>query len=141
MRKFYIDSLNRTANFSFEKNKEISDRIKNSDYNSRWNPELMLWVLPVNKWSKDNILKIVKEYGFKKVDKPKEDDVVYSYKKNDVDLAYLKGLCDSKGFAYTPRDYQLEALGFSIDAGNVLIGDDVGLGKTFESIIYAETQI
>ena len=140
MRKFYIDSLNRTANFSFEKNKEISDRIKNSDYNSRWNPELMLWVLPVNKWSKDNILKIVKEYGFKKVDKPKEDDVVYSYKKNDVDLAYLKGLCDSKGFAYTPRDYQLEALGFSIDAGNVLIGDDVGLGKTFESIIYAETQ-
>ena len=64
MRKFYIDSLNRTANFSFEKNKEISDRIKNSDYNSRWNPELMLWVLPVNKWSKDNILKIVKEYFY-----------------------------------------------------------------------------
>ena len=47
-RDFYIDTLNRTINFSFDYNKEISDRIKNSDYNSRWNPELNIWVLPIN---------------------------------------------------------------------------------------------
>ena len=40
MRTFYLDSLNRTANFKFEFNKEISDSIKNASYSSRWNPEL-----------------------------------------------------------------------------------------------------
>ena len=139
-RDFYIDTLNRTINFSFDYNKEISDRIKNSDYNSRWNPELKVWVLPVNDWTKDTIKYIVKTYEFKQIPEPKEDDVNFSYEKTEVDLAYLRGLCDAKGFTYTPRDYQLEALGFAIESGNVLNGDDVGLGKTFESILYTETK-
>ena len=139
-REFYIDTLNRTVNFSFEFNKDISNSIKNADRNSRWNPELEIWVLPINDWTKDSIKYIVNLYEFKQIPEPTEDDVDFSYEKTEVDLAYLKGLCDAKGFTYTPRDYQLEALGFAIENGNVLNGDDVGLGKTFESILYAETQ-
>lgn len=140
MRTFYIDTLNKTVNFSFSPDKEISSAIKNADYNSRWNPELKLWILPVNSWTRDTIPYIIEKYGFKRVKEPRGEEVDYSYEKSEVDLAYLKGLCDSKDFLYTPRNYQLECLGFCIDSGSVLIGDDVGLGKTFESIIYVETQ-
>jgi len=138
-REFYIDALNKTVNFSFDFNKEISSRIKNADRNSRWNPELKLWVLPVNEWSKDNIKYIVRIFDFKQIKKPQEEDVNISYEVMDLDYAYLQGMCDSKGFAYIPRQYQLEALGYARLKGNVLNGDDVGLGKTFESILYAET--
>lgn len=140
MRTYYIDTLNKTVNFSFEYNEEISSIIKNADFNARWNPELDLWILPVNDWTINTIPKIIEGNNFKRIEEPVEDEVNFSYKKTEVDLAYLKGLCDSKDFLYTPRDYQLEALGFSIESGNVLIGDDVGLGKTFESILYAETK-
>lgn len=140
MRTFFIDTLNRTVNFSFDFNKDISNKIKNSDYNSRFNPELELWILPVSEWTLSSIKSIVSEFGFKQIPEPIEEDVDFSYEKTEVDIAYLTGLCDAKDFAYTPRDYQLECLGFSIDAGNVLLGDDVGLGKTFESILYTETQ-
>jgi SWI/SNF-related matrix-associated actin-dependent regulator 1 of chromatin subfamily A len=139
-RDFYIDALNKTVNFSFDYDKEISDRIKNADYNSRWNVELDIWVMPISDWTKDTIKYIVRTYGFKQIPEPTEEDVDFSYEKTEVDIAYLKGLCDAKGFTYTPRDYQLEALGFAIESGNILNGDDVGLGKTFESILYAETK-
>ena len=138
-REFYIDALNKTVNFSFSYDKDISNDIKNSDRNSRWNPELMLWILPVNEWSKDSITRIVREYNFKQINKPQEEDVNFSYEKSEVDYAYLKGLCDAKEFTYIPREYQLEALGYAREKGSVLNGDDVGLGKTFEAILYAET--
>lgn len=140
MRTFYIDNLNKTVNFKFELNDEIKSVIQRSDFNSRWNPELSIWVLPINDWTRFKIPEIVRSYGFKQVAQPKEKDVSITYERDAVDLAYLKGLCDAHDFAYTPRDYQLEALDFCIRSGSVLIGDDVGLGKTFESIIYVETQ-
>ena len=140
MRTFYLDSLNRTANFKFEFNKEISDSIKNASYSSRWNPELGIWVMPIDNWTKDTILYIVKKFDFKQIAEPQEDDVQMDYSIGVIDLSYLKGLTDAKDFAYTPREYQLECLGFCLDKGSVLIGDDVGLGKTFESIIYTETK-
>ena len=139
-REFYIDPLNMTVNFSFDFNKIISGDINNSDMNSRWNPELKLWILPISDWTRHSIKRIIKEYNFSQLPSPSEDDVDFSYKKTEVDIAYLKGLCDANGFTYTPRGYQLEALGFAIEAGNILNGDDVGLGKTFEAILYVETK-
>ena len=137
-REYFIDSINKTVVFDFDFDKSIVDRIKNSSYNSRWNSELEHWVVPIDSFSIPNIKLIVEKFDFKKIVKKSKKDVKVSYKKNDVDFAYLKGLCDSKDFAYTPRDYQLEALGFGLDKGNIINGDDVGLGKTFESIMYAE---
>ena len=136
---FYIDKRNKTLNLQFEFNSDIVNRIKACDYNTRWNPEFSQWIIPINTYSKDRAISIIKDYGFKQVVETIEDDVVVSYKQTEVDYAYLKGLCDAKGFAYTPRDYQLEALGYALEKGNIINGDDVGLGKTFESIMYAET--
>ena len=137
-REFYIDTINKTVNFTFEFDVLLVDIIKKLDYNSRWNPEYEQWIVPVNDWSKNGISSFIRENGFKQVQQTVESDAIVSYERSQLDNAYLKGLCDSKGFTYTPRDYQLEALGYARDKGNIINGDDVGLGKTFEAIMYAE---
>ena len=139
MRTYFIDSINKTVVFEFDFNKDIVNRIKGCDYNSRWNPELKQWIVPITEWSINKVSEVVQEFNFKRVEKDSESNIEFSYEKTEIDLAYLKGLCDACGFTYTPRDYQLEALGFGIEKGNIINGDDVGLGKTFESIMYAET--
>lgn len=137
MNEFYIDIINKTVNFKFPYNTKIRGDLKNCDYNARWNPELKEWIVPINTYSNKNILRVINKYNFKKKEIVSED-VKFSYKQSEVDYAYLKGMCDSKGFTYTPRDYQLESLGYAIEKGSFINGDDIGLGKTFESIMYAE---
>lgn len=139
MRTYYIDGVNKTINLAFAYDKDIIQAIKNCDYNARWNPELEVWIIPVNEYSRNNILRLVRAYKFVKIEVKQREDVEVDYSVAKVDLAYVKGLCDAKGFVYTPRDYQLEALAYGIEKGNIINGDDVGLGKTFESIMYAET--
>ena len=139
MNNFYIDKINKTINLQFEFNDEIVNRIKACDNNTRWNPEFKQWIIPINSYSKNRAISIIKDYDFKQIEQVIEDDVVVDYKQTEVDYAYLKGLCDSRGFTYEPREYQLEALGYALEKGNIINGDDVGLGKTFESIMYAET--
>jgi SWI/SNF-related matrix-associated actin-dependent regulator 1 of chromatin subfamily A len=136
---FYIDKINKTINLQFKFNDEIVNRIKACDNNTRWNPEFKQWIIPINSYSKNRAISIIEDYDFKQIEQVIEDDVVVNYKQTEVDYAYLKGLCDSRGFTYEPRDYQLEALGYALEKGNIINGDDVGLGKTFESIMYAET--
>lgn len=136
---FYIDKLNKTINLMFDFDHAIVNRIKACDFNTRFNPEYKQWIIPINSYSKAKALQVIRDFGFKQVEQEIEEEVVVSYKQTEVDYAYLRGLCDSRGFTYEPRDYQLEALGYALDKGNIINGDDVGLGKTFESIMYAET--
>jgi SWI/SNF-related matrix-associated actin-dependent regulator 1 of chromatin subfamily A len=136
---FYIDKINKTINLSFDFDHDIINRIKACDFNTRFNPEYKQWIIPINSYSKSKALQLIADFNFKQVEQVIEEDVVVSYEQTEVDYAYLQGLCDSRGFTYEPRDYQLEALGYALDKGNIINGDDVGLGKTFESIMYAET--
>ena len=129
MRTYSLDSINKTVILTLSFDEDIIREIKALDFNSRWNQELKHWVVPVNDYSIGLISALIKEYNFIKAEVKKQEDVDVSYKKTEVDLAYLKGMCDSKGFTYTPRDYQLEALAFGIEKGNIINGDDVGLGK------------
>ena len=137
-REFYIDTINKTVNFVFDFDHGIVNRIKSCDYNSRFNPELKEWIVPINEYSKIAIKDIIKTYGFVQVQPVQEEDVQVSYEQSEVDYAYLQGLADAKDFEYSPRKYQLEALGYALEKGSIINGDDVGLGKTFESIMYAE---
>ena len=136
---FYIDKINKTINLDFAFDQAIVNDIKNCDFNVRFNPEYRQWIIPINSYSKSKALQLIANYNFKQVEQVVEEDVVIDYKQTEVDYAYLRGLCDSRGFTYEPRDYQIEALGYALDKGNIINGDDVGLGKTFESIMYAET--
>ena len=136
---FYIDKINKTINLEFDFDQAIVNEIKSCDFNVRFNPEYRQWIIPINSYSKSKALQLIANYNFKQVEQVTEEDVVIDYKQTEVDYAYLRGLCDSRGFTYEPRDYQIEALGYALDKGNIINGDDVGLGKTFESIMYAET--
>lgn len=129
MKSFYIDSINKTVVLTFDFDKTIVEEVKGCDYNARWNPELEHWVVPVNEYSLPNITRLIKHHKFQKTEPIVEEDVKVDYSRSEVDYAYLKGLCDHVGFAYTPRDYQLEALGYAREKGNIINGDDVGLGK------------
>lgn len=122
----------------FSHDAELIKLIKDSNSDARWNPEFKQWIIPINIYTKFKILKIIKDHNFVQIEKPVEKEAVFDYKRSNIDYAYLKGLCDSKGFLYTPRNYQLESLGYGLDKGSIINGDDVGLGKTFESIIYVE---
>ena len=139
MRTYLIDAINKTVVFEFDFDRDVIAAIKSSDYNARFNPELKHWIVPVNDWSKNTIKSIITKYKFQPKAKEEKKDIVVDYSIKGVDLAYIQGLCDARGFTYTPRDYQLEALGYALNKGNLINGDDVGLGKTFEAIIYAET--
>ena len=139
MRTYLIDAINKTVVFEFDFDRDVIAAIKSSDYNARFNPELKHWIVPVNDWSKNTIKSIITKYQFQPKAKEEKKDIVVDYSIKGVDLAYIQGLCDARGFTYTPRDYQLEALGYALNKGNLINGDDVGLGKTFEAIIYAET--
>ena len=139
MNTYKIDDINKTINFKFAYDITLRKQIKELDLNTRWNAEEKEWVVPINNWTKDKIFKIIKQNNFKK-EVFKTVDVNFSYKQTPVDYAYLQGLFDAQGFTYESRDYQLECLGYSIEKGNLINGDDVGVGKTMESIMYTETQ-
>lgn len=138
MNVFYLDNVNKTINLTIDYNKVLIQDIKDCDFNSRFNPEHKQWIIPINDYSKLKIKQLLVEHGFSKVTRASEREVRGEYSISDKRLAYVQGLCASKDFAYSPRDYQYDCLSFCLDKGNVLIGDDVGLGKTFESILYTE---
>lgn len=140
IRTYYIDEINKTVNLAFKYDEVIIDRIKECDFNTRWNPELGVWIIPVNSYSKNRIINLIRSFSFKKIVIKQKEDVKVDYSQSSkVDMDYVKRLCEESNFTYTPRDYQKEALAFGLEKGNIINGDDVGLGKTFESIMYAET--
>lgn len=137
--KFYnIDNRNKMVEFFFPFDKGLVYEIKNLSFNAHWNPELGYWRVPVDDWSKNRILNFIKKNDFKK--KFTEEELItpfdYSISKEIEDK--LRGVCAERNFSYLPRTYQIEALHYGWERGSFINGSDVGLGKTFESIIYAE---
>ena len=138
MRTYYIDSVNKTINLIFDYDEELIKAIKLCDYSARWNSEFKEWRISINSYSRGHISRLVKTHGFAHKAKEIEGEVKVSYAIEGIDRAYFRGMIDSKDFFYKARDYQIDALGYAMDKGSIINGDDVGLGKTFEAILYAE---
>jgi SWI/SNF-related matrix-associated actin-dependent regulator 1 of chromatin subfamily A len=136
--KYYFDEINKTVWLSFDFDKNIVEDIKKCGFGTRWNSDVKMWAVPISDFSRNKVKHVIRQYGFKRSYFEKEEDIKVSYKRNKEDLKELRKLCDSKDFLYKPFDYQLDCLGYCLDKGNVINGDDVGLGKTLESITYAE---
>lgn len=126
-RHYTIDTVNKTVRFSFEyDNEDIKKDIKYSSYDSHWNNSLKRWIVPVSSYSVQKIKQIIKKYGFIEKVEEKEKEEKYDYSLTKERKNELEKLCKEKDFSYIPRDYQIEALAYSIDKGNVLNGEDVG---------------
>ena len=138
MNVYEVDTRNKMMVFNFPFDKNIVREIKNCSMEAHWNPELLCWRIPINNYTKDSILFLIKRNNFiKKVQK--EEEIYkhdYSIPKNISEK--LDSICDNRKFTYTPRPYQMESLYYGMQKVNFINGDDVGLGKTFEAIIYTE---
>lgn len=137
---YRIDSINKQLVLRFDKNnKPLIDEMKQKvSSSSRYNPILKVWIIPVDIWSKDRIYPFLKKWGFKHKPSPQPVSEKYDYSLTGERTEELERVLDSKNFTYKPRGYQIEALDYGIKKGNFINGDDVGLGKTFEAIMYAE---
>jgi len=136
---YRIDTINRQLVLQFDKaDKLIVDDIKAVSYNSRYNPVLEIWIIPVDSWSKDKIFPFLKKWKFKHRPTPQSVFEKYDYSITKERTEELERVLNDKSFTYKPRMYQIEALNYGIEKGNFINGDDVGLGKTFEAIMYAE---
>jgi SWI/SNF-related matrix-associated actin-dependent regulator 1 of chromatin subfamily A len=138
MNTYTIDNRNKTIILEFDFDKDLIAAIKRCSFNAHWNPELKFWIIPIDDWSKPNVIRLINDWGFK--DKPKkvEEQVKYDYSVDPILMEKLKTVCQNKNFYLQPRDYQLESLYYGLKKGNHINGDDVGIGKSFEAIIYAE---
>lgn len=138
MRNYSIDIRNKTIVLDFDYDKELVKKVKESSFTAHWNPELKRWIIPIERYSKENISKLIKENNFKF--KPIVESKIekFEYILSDETMEKLSKVCEKQNFTYTPRDYQLKSLHYGLSKQNFINGDDVGLGKTFEAIIYAE---
>ena len=135
---YRIDKRNKAVILTFKPDKQLIERLDKERFQAYWNYELKHWIVPVEEWSKNHILEFIKSEGF--IHKPLPVEVLqkFNYFIADNIKAKLKELCIKRGFTYTPREYQLDSLHYGLSKRNFINGDDVGLGKTFEAIIYAE---
>jgi len=139
MNTYRIDSVNKqlVLNFDF-KDKLIVDSIKKVSYIARYNPILKIWIIPIDIYSKLRIYPFLKEWSFKYKSEKKDELEKFSYSVPKSKMLELVKVIGRKKFTYKPRLYQFEALDYGIEKGSFINGDDVGIGKTFEAIMYAE---
>lgn len=138
MREYRIDKRNRTVVLTFDFDKEVVGTIRSSSRDAHWNSELKHWVVPIDSWSKPRVLELIKKYSFSPNEGIPEAMVKFDYSVKPEAMVKLEKICTNKGFTYNPRNYQLESLYYALSKQSFINGDDVGLGKTFEAIIYAE---
>ena len=139
MNTYRIDSVNKQLILIFDfKDKLIADSIKKVSYVARYNPILKVWIIPIDIYSKLRIYPFLKEWNFKHKSEKKDELERFSYSVPKNRMLELVNAIGRKKFTYKPRLYQFEALDYGIEKGSFINGDDVGIGKTFEAIMYAE---
>lgn len=139
MRTFKIDTINKQLILNFDfKDELIIKSLKEVSYNARYNPVLKIWIVPVDIWSKPRIIPFLTEWSFKNNPTNKEEIQKYDYSLEKERAEELEETLNEINFTYKPRNYQVESLGYGIEKGSLINGDAVGIGKTFEAIIYAE---
>ena len=138
MREYKIDNYNKMMILTFDYDAELIKVVKKASISAHWNSELKYWAIPVSEYSVPNIVKIIKDYGFTPAKDKDAEIEPYDYSVSEERMEKLRAVCDLRQFTYSPRPYQFEALNYSLLKQNLIIGDDVGLGKTFEAIMYAE---
>lgn len=136
-RLYIIDTLNVQMNFEFDfKDKSLVAQLKQISFDTRFNYELDIYIVPVNDWTRTKLLNFVKLNKF--VAKPvvKVDYGKFDY--STPDLEKLREEINSLNLTYSARDYQIESLAYALQKGSFINADPVGCGKSFEAIINVE---
>lgn len=138
-KNFYtIDTYNKMIRFYFPKNDKIRDDLRGQFSECHWNPSFNAWIVPYKPFMKDLIISFVKKYGFEFKSEEQKSFPKYDHSVNEVTMSKMIEVCENRKFTYQPRPYQYEALYYALQKHSFINGDDVGLGKTMEAIMYTE---
>jgi SWI/SNF-related matrix-associated actin-dependent regulator 1 of chromatin subfamily A len=138
-RTYRLDTINKQVVLTFnQKDKAIINDLKAVSYSYRFNPILGIGIIPIDSQNKSRIYPFLSKWKFSH--RPVKSTGIQKYdysvpKKRMLELVKVIG---KKKFTYKPRLYQFEALDYGLQKGSFINGDDVGIGKTFEAIMYAE---
>lgn len=138
MNKYFANTDNGTIWFFVESG--ISDfkiLFKRCGKATYYNKCIGAHVVHVTQYNKDNVRELLTKIPFKRINS------LPQYQVDEKPLIYdaeaLVKEHKELGLGYTARDYQIECLAYSIEKdGNLIIGDDVGIGKSAEGVFYVE---
>lgn len=133
---YLLDTHNKQITFHFDfKDRDLSRAFAKSGLGARFSSTLNCYIIPINDWTRPKIVPFVKANGF--IPGAEKKLVFEKFDYSTPDLEELSE--DLNGmFTYNPRVYQIEALAYALEKGSFINADQMGLGKTFESIIYTE---
>lgn len=138
MKEFIIDINRKVIIFKFPYDNELTRVIKSCGYGVRFDKEDKYWIVPVNTYTIPKIKDIIIKYDFKEGVLQKHPLQRFDYSIPEIEKQELKQWYEAQDFAYEQRDYQLESLYYALDKVSFVNGDDTGVGKTWESILYTE---
>lgn len=138
-RTYRLDTVNKQVILNFDfKDKLIVEDLKKVSYSNRYNPVLQIWIIPIDPQNKSRIFPFLSKWKFSHKPVKNTGFQKYDYSVPKSRMLELVKVIGKKKFTYKPRLYQFEALDYGLDKGSFINGDDVGIGKTFEAIMYAE---
>lgn len=121
-----------------QRDKSIIEDLKGVSYSYRYNPILEIGIIPIDSHNKSRIYPFLSKWDFKYRPVKSAGIQKYDYSVPKKRMLELVKVIGKKKFTYKPRLYQFEALDYGLQKGSFINGDDVGIGKTFEAIMYAE---
>lgn len=108
------------------------------EFRGQYNPANKEWYCPYELYNMTIIANFIKENGFEEGREEKENPVPKNNKKKIITEEEVVAFLEDIGFNKKPRDYQVSNIAYQINNGNCINGSDTGLGKTLQTIAYAE---
>lgn len=125
----YIRKTDRGFIIQFRYNPRLVDAVK-AIKDSRWHNESKTWVAPF--YSQAEIDAFAKKYDFAIVDESTGNS---PYDFSNIDYPDMPEFTGTHNFRITPFPYQLKGVQYILDKKRVIIGDQMGLGKTGQAIM------
>lgn len=126
---------------SFDYNKELVEVIKQIDWKERsYDPISRSWTITLTVMNRDAIKLLMDEWEFKPEAEGEGDNIeAYIKQKSRLNLIksyeYEIALMDTR---IKPYPYQVEGINVMCSWDNMINGDDMGIGKTYQTIFSAE---
>lgn len=130
--------------FKFDYDQTILNAVKNiptEKGGKRYDPNLKEWTIDMYIGNYNHIQNLIAEHDFKLIQTPKVKINAIPYLNHKDGLKRLKlykKRINELGLKYTPRPYQWFAIDYWLMQKSCINGDDMGIGKTLESIFAVE---
>jgi SWI/SNF-related matrix-associated actin-dependent regulator 1 of chromatin subfamily A len=127
---------------SFDYNKELVEEIKLIDYKERsYDPISRQWTISITIMNREVVNTLLDKWGFKSEEEIDTANNIDYYIKQKSRLNLIQSYQDKIEQIDTkikPYLYQVEGINYQCSWTNMINGDDMGIGKTYQTIFSAE---